>query len=157
MAVNSRHPIAVLIDSVKEVEQWSDPTLVANAEAGGYKISKSRISQLRNEPVQTVSADNIRTLAAALKVPEARVVDAYLEAMGFPVREQPQSGVEEAIRADGRLSTDDKDTLLTLVRSMRRRTAQVGGGGPARFARKKPRPQPRQEPARQRTDGDQSP
>lgn len=131
MTVRKLHPVGVLIEAVKAVEEWSDTDLVRRAEDAGYRISKSRISQMRTEPVRSVSPDNIAALTAALGVPTERVVRAYLEAMGFPLVEPSRFGVEEAIRADGRLSSDDKDSLLALLRVMRGRHGRksIGGAG----------------------------
>lgn len=134
MAVKKLHPVGVLIEAVKAVEEWSDTDLARRAEDAGYRISKSRISQMRTEPVKSVSPDNIATLSAALGVPADRVVRAYLDAMGFPLTEPSRFGTEEAIRADGRLSSEDKESLLALLRVMRGRkpkTLTGTGGGDA--------------------------
>lgn len=121
------HPVAVLIESVKAVEECSDVDLAARAASHGFTISKSRIAQIRNQPVKSVSPDNIATLAAALNVPPRRVIKAYLQAMGFDLDLSIETSVEDAIRADTRLSSDDKETLLALTRSFRGRRPRLDG------------------------------
>jgi hypothetical protein len=119
------HPVAVLIDSVKAVEECSDQDLVNRARARGHPTSKQNLSRIRTQPVVTVSAEQVAMLSDALRVPRERVVAAYLEAMGLPYREGGSVGTEDAIRADPRLSSDDKDVLLDLLRSMVKRRKKV--------------------------------
>lgn len=83
MSVNTPHPIGVLIDAVKAVEGWSDQKIVDRARARGYRLSKSNLSRMRSEPVQSVKPDNIRMLSEALGLSTDRVIRAYVGAMGL--------------------------------------------------------------------------
>ena len=124
--VNQLHAVGQLIDHAKRMNpRWdTDELLAKRATDTGWPVSKQYISKLRREPIKSVNADQVRMLAAATGEPIDVVLRAFLEAMGLPTGREPRGdAVAEAIAADGRLSSEDRDTLLTLVRAMRRRGA----------------------------------
>ena len=125
------HPVAVLIERVKAEENCTDADLVRRAKDFNQPISKSRWSQIVNDPIKYVSADQIATLTAALQRPAAMVVAAYLEALGYPLPPGSRVPLEVAIADDDRLSPDDRSHLLALLRSLlkarQRRTTKHAG------------------------------
>ena len=114
------HPVAVLIERVKAEEHCTDADLVRRARDFNQPISKARWSQILNDPVKYVSADQIATLTAALQRPASMIIAAYLEALGYPLPPASRVALEVAIADDGRLSSEDKSHLLALLRSLLR-------------------------------------
>lgn len=112
------HPVAALIDSVMEVNEWSYRDLGERSSRFGGP-ARSTISSWRNDEITTVSGDQIRELAKILDVPVQRVIRAYLVSMGLPVDPEPVADVEAAINADGSLSSERRRTLLAVVKALR--------------------------------------
>lgn len=112
-----------LIDTVKDINGWSDPDLSRNAQRKGFVLSKSNVSRYRIEdPMLSISASAIKTLAAALDVPEARVAAAALQSMQIDASAGaifPIPTVETAVRHDLSLSARDRELLLALLERMR--------------------------------------
>jgi transcriptional regulator with XRE-family HTH domain len=81
------------------------------------KISNPYLSQIERG-IHKPSADVLKNIAAALQISaetmyaQAGLLDAPRGDAGSP----PDRSVEEAIRTDGRLSTEQKDTLLRVYR-----------------------------------------
>lgn len=119
------HPLGVLLRNTREVNGWSQREVGKRATRHGYKLSGSGVSALENEPINSVSAKQVRGLAAALSLPERVVLSHFLASMGYPSESGRGSTVEDAIRADGRLSSDDKELLLAMIRQMRRKGSSV--------------------------------
>lgn len=129
-----------LIDTVKDINGWSDPDLSRNAQRKGFVLSKSNVSRYRVEdPMLSISASAIKTLAAALDVPEARVASAALQSMQIDASAGaifPIPTVETAVRHDLSLSARDRELLLALLERMRidaddpraRQTHDAGAG-----------------------------
>ena len=116
------HAVGRLIEAQKVVEGWSEEDIARRARARGLPMTKQNLGRIKNEAVKTVSAETIEALAVGLNVPEQRVIAAYMDMFGFPLRQVPGfTSTEAAIRADVRLSSDDKANLLALLGSMIRR------------------------------------
>lgn len=69
----------------------SQDDVVAAAERAGYSFSKSRLSQLETEMKTWPSADIIKGLSAALKIPERTLSLALLESMGLDIPQMPSA------------------------------------------------------------------
>lgn len=116
---DASNSIARLIDSVKEVNGWSDPVIAERATRAGHQRSKSWVSDIRNNGM-SITSDTVHALAAGLGVPVSRVLRAALEAIGLPYGNESNSP-EAAIRADPTLSEETKRTLLMLIGESRQR------------------------------------
>lgn len=136
--MKNRHPLGKLIDTIRESNRWSYRDLARRAERAGFKMGDSQINALANNPISSVSIKQVRALAVALDIPERHVVVAFLGSMGYDVAGPSPSGVEEAIRADGRLSSDDRETLLVLLKQMRRRTTDRRDNEPVNVQQQQP-------------------
>ncbi len=86
------------------------------------KISNPYLSQVERG-LHKPSADVLKSLASALKISaetmytQAGLLDATAaQASGGPQPGETGPGVEDAIRQDGRLSTDQKETMLRIYR-----------------------------------------
>lgn len=79
--------------------------------AKAAEVSNPYISQIERG-LYKPSADVLRAIASALGISS----EALYRQAGLLDEEEHQSNVEEAIRLDGRLTTDQKDTLLSLYR-----------------------------------------
>lgn len=86
------------------------------------KISNPYLSQVERG-LHKPSADVLKSLASALKISaetmytQAGLLDASAaQTSGEPQQARPGPGVEDAIRLDGRLSEDQKDTMLRIYR-----------------------------------------
>lgn len=121
--VDKMHPLGVLIEQVKAADaRWdSDERLAERARGQGFAASKQTISALRTQPLDSISVKRVRMLMAALNLPAQSILEAAIRSMGFDWAADLQDGVEAAIKGDTRLSSDDKQNLLALVRSMRSR------------------------------------
>jgi hypothetical protein len=124
--METTHAVGRLINGVKSVNGWSDEFIARRARDRGHDLSKSNVARIRTEPVVTVGAELVMTLADGLNLPPQRVIEAYMEAMGFPYKERTVTS-EAAISSDGRLSSDDRDALLALLRFMVRRRRKTEG------------------------------
>lgn len=112
------------------VNGWSQREVAKRAESFGYKMSDSSISGWEaGGSVQSVSVKQIKGLALALDLPERQILRAFLGSMGYPPEVDKGATVEEAIRADGRLSSEDRELLLTMVTQMRSRKTLSGLAG----------------------------
>lgn len=118
MAVNSKHALADLLDAVQRANGWSDEDVARTARSFGHQLSKSNISRIRNEPVVSVSAKLVASLADGLQLPRRQVIQAALTAMGTPLGEAP-THVEDVVQVDEQLSTRDRHLLLTMIALMK--------------------------------------
>lgn len=127
--VDKLHPLGVLIDQVKAADaRWdTDELLARRATERGWPASKQTISALRTKPLESISVKRVRMLMAALNLSAQPILEAAIRSMDFDWSAELQDGVEAAIRADGRLSSDDKRYLRALVKEMRRGHALVTG------------------------------
>ncbi len=120
--MEERHPLGVLIDTVRRANGWSYDDLGRRAQEHGFKASKSWAHGLATRPVETVGVRQVKALAAALALPERQVLAAFLASMGYsPPGDRGSVSVEDAIAADGRLSAEDKELLLGMVKTMHAR------------------------------------
>lgn len=128
----ARHPLADLVDRVREMNGWSDPQVVERARARGFELSKSNISRVRNQPVVSLTRSTIEGLAAGLGIPTSEVARAALESMGIELVDAGTLDLETVIRMDATLPLVSKEMLLGLVRQMRtletRRSTDEGTG-----------------------------
>ena len=113
-----RHPLARLIDGVKDANNWSDPDLVTNAEKVGAHLSKSNISRYR-KPLVSIKGEVIQALAAGLRVTPAQVATAAIESMGIPLLAHDRPTPEQAVLLDTDLSARDKSAILALIAQLR--------------------------------------
>ncbi len=85
------------------------------------KISNPYLSQVERG-LHKPSADVLKNLASALKISaetmyaQAGLLDAAAQTEPGAAAAGPAAGVEQAIRADARLSEDQKDTMLRIYR-----------------------------------------
>lgn len=117
--VTEPHALGALIIARKRAEGWSDRDLEARTARAGKPMSSSNINKLTNHPVQELTLRAVQALAAALDVPEPRVMRAFVEALGFDIYELASPTVESAIASDEHLSQANKRVLLNLVQQMR--------------------------------------
>jgi transcriptional regulator with XRE-family HTH domain len=76
------------------------------------EVSNPYISQIERG-LYKPSADVLRAIATALGISS----EALYRQAGLLDEDVPESSVEEAIRLDGRLTTEQKETLLSVYRS----------------------------------------
>lgn len=105
------HALGVLIDAVCDANRWSDEDVARRARARGHKLSKSNISRIRTEPVKTINAPLMHSLADGLGLPVGQVLQAALRAMGLPNSDAP-TGVEGAVKADPSLIPEARRHLI---------------------------------------------
>lgn len=118
--MEARHPLGVLIKDAMEANGWSLQDLADRATRAGYPVSRQGLSQLAANPVKSMHAEGVRRMVAATGLPERVVIVAYVRSLGLSWSETGAADpVEALIRADSRLSTEDKQLLLTMVEQMR--------------------------------------
>ena len=78
------------------------------------KVSNPYLSQLERG-LYKPSADVLKNIAEALHI-SAETMFAQAGLLDPEGRERPASGVEDAVRLDPRLSTDQKETLIRIYR-----------------------------------------
>lgn len=84
---------------------------------GAPGVSKSRVGQLVNaNPLESISRDNIVSLADGLGISAERVALAALQSMGFRLADAGITPVE-AISRDPYLSEDTRSALLSILRT----------------------------------------
>lgn len=109
------HALGRLIADVMATQGWNQSEVGRRA-----GMSRSRISQLINEPVKAVPAkDTIVNLARGLGIPPWVVMDAVLESLGLPTR-PTHMDVDEAIRADTELDASSKRAATAFIDHLRR-------------------------------------
>jgi transcriptional regulator with XRE-family HTH domain len=89
--------------------------------AAAAKVSNPYISQIERG-LYKPSADVLRAIANALGISS----EALYRQAGLLDEDPPASGVEEAIRLDDRLTTEQKETLLSVYRSFTGRSPSGG-------------------------------
>jgi transcriptional regulator with XRE-family HTH domain len=124
---NARHPLAALMDRVRELNGWSDSQLVERATKAGETLSKSNISRVRNTDVVSLTSSTIKGLAAGLGISESEVAAAALRSMGINPVDPGTLDLETVIRLDSTLSSDHRALLLSSLRQMRELEANRAG------------------------------
>lgn len=117
-------PLRELYDSVTAANGWStrdvERRVVAQSQ-GTSKLSRARINQIVNaEPLTSITAEAIHSLAAGLGVSPARVALAAVQSMGFRVADDAITPAE-AIRRDVGLTEHTKRALLSILQAEGRR------------------------------------
>lgn len=125
----SRHPLGQLIEDLKDANGWSDADIARQARKAGHDISKSRVAQLRGEPLKSISGDNLHALAAGLRVTPSLVGNVALASMGVTTYSPSSGVVEEAIRDDPSLDERGKEILLATLASVRTNRERRKTGG----------------------------
>lgn len=115
----ARHPLADLMDRVRERNGWSDSQVVSRARAAGETLGKSNISRVRNTDVVSLTGSTIKGLAAGLGIPAGVVAKAALESMGITLVDAGNLDLETVIKTDATLSTNNREMLLGMVQQMR--------------------------------------
>lgn len=110
-----KHALATLIDQVRAVNGWSDTDVVERARKRGHQLSKSNVSRVRMEDVQSIKGDLIRALADGLGISPNQVAAAALASMGLPLYDVAGWDTEQAIRRDPALSERSRRVLLALL------------------------------------------
>jgi hypothetical protein len=120
-----QHEVARLIDDFREANPaWrSFSDLARRAGELGAPITRQNLYRIYSEPIASFTRGHVAAIAASLQLPTEVVLRAFLRSMDLPTLEYGLSGVEAAIRADTRLSSDDKENLLALLLAMRKRRA----------------------------------
>lgn len=112
-----RTPLGQLYDSITAANGWSMRDVERRIAERDGKLSKSRISQLVNGwPLDSISGDAIRSLAAGLGVAPERVAIAAIQSMGFRIHVDSMTPAE-AIARDESLTEDTRRALLAILRS----------------------------------------
>ena len=119
-----RHPLGELIESVIEANDLSYDKVVARARAEGYKLSRSTIGAIVNEPPKRLPIDTYRAVAAGLRVPVGMVVRAAAASAGVDMNAPSSPTPEQAVRSDTLLSERDKQAILALIATMRQPAEQ---------------------------------
>lgn len=78
----------------------------------------SYIGKLKNQPINSVTASMVRTLALGLGIPEADVARAALGSMGVHIT-RDSAGLDVAITDEPSLTDYDKRLLRSVVKEMR--------------------------------------
>lgn len=154
-AMKTPHPLGVLMRTVREANGWSYRDVAERAEARGHKLSKSGVEFLEKTPPASMSIERVTALADALMLPERQIVAAFLASMGY-APERDTSTVEDAIRADGRLSTEDRQLLLDTLASLRKRTPKTASNSRQKSTEQDPAPDDRGDDLRIAPPGPQS-
>jgi hypothetical protein len=117
--VNDKHPLGRLIEDTKAANGWSDEYIAARASRAGFRSSKQNIGRIKNQPVTSVKAAQIKLLAAGLDVPEITVARAAVASMGFPEIESSVEDLVEVVRVSPDLSARDKGIVSAVLTAMR--------------------------------------
>lgn len=117
--MNAPHPLAQLIQSVKDGTGWTDREISRRVAKAGMSLSHSYVGKLQNHPVTSLTADTIRALATGLGIPEADVATAAIGSMGVHIDNTNVVGLDAAIASDQSLTDYDKRLLRSLVKEMR--------------------------------------
>lgn len=123
-----RHQLGELIETVMAANEWSLDRVVANAADRGFRLSRSNVKRLKDEPVKRIPADTMQALAAGLHVSPQMVSRAAIQAAGMDVTLPPFVTPEEAVQADALLTARDKQTVLALLATLRRSTVTSSDG-----------------------------
>lgn len=108
---SKRHALGLLIDAIKRSRRYSDEDIARRARERGHEMSKSNISRIRNEPVESINPSQMRALADGMGLPVEHVLQAALASMGLPVGEAP-SRFEDVVKGDPNLIPEARDHLL---------------------------------------------
>lgn len=122
------HPLGRLITERMELPQhrWSLADVVTRMnKAGHYNIGKSRLGQIRSQPVESIKRDVIFALADGLGVTALTVANAVLESMGIETRPVEVTDSAATILTDPSLGDADRRQLLALLREIRTKPASV--------------------------------
>lgn len=117
--VNAPHPLAQLMQSVKDGNGWTDREIARRIEAAGMSLSHSYVGKLQNHPVQTLTAATIRALAVGLGIPESDVAMAAVASMGVHIDPDSSGGLDVAIANEQSFTGHDKRILRAVVKEMR--------------------------------------
>lgn len=118
MPMKRKHALATLIDQVRAVNGWSDTDVVERARKRGHQLSKSNVSRVRLDDVQSIKGDLIRALADGLGISPNQVAAAALASMGLPLYDVAGWDTEQAIRRDPALSERSRRVLLALLHEL---------------------------------------
>lgn len=112
-----------LYDEITDKAGWSMRDVAKRStRLGAPGVTKSRVGQLVNaNPLQSISRDNIISLADGLGTTAELVALAAMQSMGLLFADQAITP-EQAIQRDPFLSPDTKQALLAILRTAR------GGG-----------------------------
>lgn len=115
------HPLGQLItDRMTHPDnRWSLQDVVDRIEAAGHSISKSRLGQIRNDPVESIKGDLIIALADGLGVTPLTVANAALASMGIEPRPGEVTDSVATIRTDPTLSDANRKLLVAMIKQMR--------------------------------------
>ncbi len=105
-------------DFIKSQRELANLSLRQLAEVA--KISNPYLSQVERG-LYKPSADVLKNIANALHI-SAETMYAQAGLLDEDVKPAPGAGVEQAIRLDGALSTDQKETLIRIYRGFLGRT-----------------------------------
>lgn len=114
-SVATKTPLGELIDRARTPEGLSMQDVADRANRHGFKMSKQNVSRLANDnPLGSISGDNIRGLAVALGVSERRIAAAALASMGINLH-LDIAPVRQAVLDDDELGERTKRLLLAIV------------------------------------------
>lgn len=119
----SMHPLGQLItDRMSHPDnKWSLQRVVDQMESAGYRgiIGKSRLAQIRRDPVESIKGEVIFALAAGLGVTPLTVANAALASMGIEPRPSEVTDSVATVRIDPTLSDSSRELLIAMIRQMR--------------------------------------
>lgn len=115
----ARGALAALIDDTEERNEWTDRRVAQQATEAGCKLTKSDVSQYRQQGMRTLVPAKVTALGAGLKLPAYRVALAVLSDLGVAIPQDVRSP-EDAIHHDHTLSARTRETLLLLIEQDRR-------------------------------------
>lgn len=133
----SNQNLAQLIRTRKELNRWSYREIQERAQRAGHQISKTRLQELAiGKPLEAITADVMRGIAAGLDVAVSTVVQAAVISLGFELPHGGPSSPEEAIARDVTLTEPERRMLLAQLRELRAATAEDPRRGYLRVARR---------------------
>lgn len=113
--MDTRTPLARLIEAARAPEKLSYQDIADLSTRRGVKMSKSNVSRLLGDnPLASVSGDNIRGLALALGISERRVALAAMASLGVNVADE-ETPLRQAILDAAEVGPKTKQLLLLLI------------------------------------------
>lgn len=117
------HPLGQLIkDRMDHPDnRWSLQDVVDRMVAAGHKAitSRSRIGQIRNDPIESINRDVIFALADGIGVTPLTVASKAIQSMGVELHPAEVTDAIVTIQIDPTLSDDNRRELAALIQAMR--------------------------------------
>lgn len=126
-SMSARHPLGDWMKALRQVEGWSYADVAALAARHGHKVSTSNVERMEKVPPSMVKREQIEWISDVFSAPPRTVIRLFLASMGYSLSETSVASIEDAVRMDQHLSSDDKDQLILLAAHMHQRNMRRGG------------------------------